>query len=349
MAWLRRFSVNDPTILEPRVAAVESQLTDVTKKVTVSGTPPPNPRINDVWVDISYTPVSSVNPPNNGYKPLDGAVTFTFNKWLDENVTGKVKIYPTSADRDAGTNEIAGVLTRASNNKITFKPATNLTAQATYYVRLFADLPFVDGYSLAAHNDLQFKAIDFLNADFETWDGSNLTPAGWVKTLSGTTTNTVVELLINSEIGGNALHLKAGNAAASNAVILKQRVKTADILSLGNVRFKYRNVAGNPVDRTISIAFEFRNAGDTAAQVRITVILNGTIPAESASAKFIDMRSIVSGNQWADVSVNLREKATAGGFNFDTLNNCDISITVNANTANVFLECFFDQLEFLGG
>lgn len=330
------------------VDGLTQQLADTTKKVTASATAPADPRLNDVWIDVSYTPVQSTSPANNGYKPLDGMVTFTFDKWLDDNITGKVKLYPTDADRAAGTNEIAGTITRASNKKLTFKPSVNLTTQSMYYVRLLADLPFADGFKLGKAKDLQFKAIDFINANFESWDAVNVKPTGWTKTVSGTTTDTIVEQVSNPEVGGNALHLKAGNAAASNAIVLTQRAKKADVLALGNVTFKYKNAESNPVDRTISIAFEFRNSGDTAAQLRITGILNGNVPAETASAKFIDLRSMVVSNTWSDVTMNLRQKATAGGFNFDSLNDCDITITVNANTANVFLECYFDNIEFLG-
>lgn len=113
------------------------------------------------WTEFTggggVTPTVTFTPANGVSGQLTTVTPYAdFNKWLDDVVTGKMKLYPTSADRIADTNAIAGTPTRTSNKRMTFTPASALTNNAQCFGRVFSGLAFADGTILTANQDWAF-------------------------------------------------------------------------------------------------------------------------------------------------------------------------------------------------
>lgn len=103
------------------------------------------------------TPSATLSPANGATGQAVGVnITATWNKWLDDDITDKLKLYPTSADRTANTNAIAGTLSRTSNKVMTFDPTVDVNDNNQYFARIFSGLKFADGTSLEDNLDWTF-------------------------------------------------------------------------------------------------------------------------------------------------------------------------------------------------
>lgn len=340
----------DPAAINEVDNRLSKQLADTVKKLTVSSTPPANPRLHDVWIDISYTPIDSISPQDNSFLPKDGVVKMVFNKWLDETETliGKVSVYPTDADRSAGTNAISGTITRVSNKILTFKPTTNLTP-GVYYVRVSEELPFADGTLLSVPADLDFTAIEFVNAAFDTWDAINLTPTGWAKTLSGTSTESVLEIT-DDAARGKVLRMKSGHSTATNLVSIKQTVLKQDKAALKQVGFYAKVASGISTTAQITVSFVFLASDGVTTAFRVTCLLNGTLPADTSTNKHADLRGLSTPDTWVKHNIDIEQCFKNAALNMLGSNfyDCEIRLSLNSNSANQYLELRFDNLEFMG-
>jgi len=84
-------------------------------------------------------------------------IKVTFNTPMKETTISAFKVYPTSVDRNAGTNAIAGTITQSGDGlSWTFIPAIDLTYLNTYYLRITTAAQSAGGAALASDYDSSF-------------------------------------------------------------------------------------------------------------------------------------------------------------------------------------------------
>lgn len=328
-----------------KINDVTEKLADIENQLIVSDTPPLTPVLNQVWLDTDfYKP--AVSPTDNESVEASSDILVTFNKWLDDTIPADaVQLYPTLADRDAGTNPISGTSVKTGNKTIEFDATNALAPQASYYGKVLGGVTFFDGTGLGSDFLWTFKAVGLFNSLFSEWNTVTVSPSYWTKLIEGSSPASVVEQTTEADAeGGKTLHVKANSPSTWNAVSISQNLPKAYIEHATNLNWRMKPQTLTAGANRIGLKVNAYNSAN-AVVCRFEYVLEGAIPTEGPTAKYVDLTAETTLGAYSIHQRDFKQDLINKGFDWNTVDRLDFILFHNAAVNGGTAEAYWDYLK----